>query len=90
MIHCICGFFYKNTEKPVDPGILDKMVDKMVHRGPDDRGVYLQNGALGHRRLTIIDLIGGQQPMELPNEKEVIVYNGEIYNYLNIIFKYVI
>ena len=81
----ICGFFYKNTEKPVNPGILDRMVDKMVHRGPDDRGVYFsQSGALGHRRLTIIDLIGGQQPMELPNEKEVIVYNGEIYNYLEI------
>ena len=81
----ICGFFYKNTGKPINPVILDRMVDKMVHRGPDEKGVYItQPGALGHRRLTIIDLVGGQQPMELPNEKEVLVYNGEIYNYLEI------
>ena len=78
-------FFYKNTGKPINPIILDRMVDKMVHRGPDEKGVYItQPGALGHRRLTIIDLVGGQQPMELPNEKEVLVYNGEIYNYLEI------
>ena len=81
----ICGFFYKNTEKPVNPGILDRMVDKMVHRGPDEKGVYItQPWALGHRRLTIIDLVGGQQPMELPNKQGALVHNGEIYNYLEI------
>ena len=78
----ICGFFYKNTEQPINPGILNKMVDTMVHRGPDERGVYFsQSGALGHRRLTIIDLVGGQQPMELPNKQGALVHNGEIYNY---------
>ena len=58
------------------------MVDKMIHRGPDGRGTfYTKGGALGHRRLTIIDLIGGQQPMKLPNEQAALVTNGEIYNY---------
>ena len=43
---------------------IDNMVDKMKRRGPDDRGVFhIDGGALGHRRLTIIDLVGGQQPM---------------------------
>jgi len=58
------------------------MVDEMVHRGPDGRGTFkAKGGALGHRRLTIIDLVGGQQPFALPNNRAVLVTNGEIYNY---------
>lgn len=57
----------------------------MEHRGPDGRGIFSKHGgALGHRRLTIIDLVGGQQPMQLPNEQGAIVFNGEIYNYLEL------
>lgn len=58
------------------------MTDAMVHRGPDAMGIY-QNGslALGHRRLSIVDLTGGAQPMREPASGMVIVYNGELYNH---------
>ena len=78
----ICGFFYKNPRKRISLDILDNMVDRMTRRGPDDRGVFqVDGGALGHRRLTIIDLAGGQQPMISNDGKAAIVTNGEIYNY---------
>ena len=81
----ICGFFYRDPIQPVPINVLDMMVDKMVHRGPDDRGVfYTKGGALGQRRLTIIDLIGGHQPMRLTNDKAALVTNGEIYNYIEL------
>jgi len=78
----ICGYFHRNPSKHVPDGVLDAMVDSMAHRGPDGRGTFRkENGALGHRRLTIIDLVGGQQPMTLPDERVALVTNGEIYNY---------
>ncbi len=78
----ICGFFYKEQERPLSSQILNSMVDKMLLRGPDGRGVFkAKGGALGHRRLTIIDLVGGQQPMLLPLKQAALVVNGEIYNY---------
>lgn len=66
---------------------LTKMNDQMVHRGPDDRGIWLGHHSelgigLAQRRLSIIDLSpSGHQPMELPDQSGVIVFNGEIYNY---------
>ena len=70
----ICGFFYRELTRPLPIDILDIMVDKMAHRGPDGRGVfYAKNGVLGHRRLTIIDLVSGQQPMTLGNDEALIV-----------------
>ncbi|MGM0646360.1 MAG: asparagine synthase (glutamine-hydrolyzing) [Thermodesulfobacteriota bacterium] len=58
------------------------MADVLVHRGPDEAGVYVDyKAALGHRRLSIIDLVGGQQPMATGDGRFVIVFNGEIYNY---------
>src|SRR2546422_5751757 len=58
------------------------MCAAMVHRGPDDEGVYLGNGvALGMRRLSIIDLGGGQQPVSNEDGSVWVVFNGEIYNY---------
>lgn len=58
------------------------MRDLQVHRGPDDRGVYLDgNVGLGHRRLSIIDLGSGHQPMMTPDGHLAVVFNGEIYNY---------
>lgn len=63
-----------------------KMTDVLVHRGPDDEGEYVyKNIGLGHRRLSIIDLSEkGRQPMESYDGKYVIVFNGEIYNYLEL------
>ncbi|MDR2114948.1 MAG: asparagine synthase (glutamine-hydrolyzing) [Planctomycetaceae bacterium] len=79
----ICGAVWNESAKAVDKATLDTMTDILRHRGPDDRGTFLQQGiALGHRRLAIIDLTpSGSQPM--PNEDETvwIVFNGEIYNF---------
>lgn len=59
------------------------MNDALAHRGPDDEGIFSENGiALGHRRLSIIDLSkAGHQPMSFDNNRYVIVYNGELYNF---------
>ena len=67
----------KNKEK-----IVKKMADRIVHRGPDGEGYYTDSEvALGHRRLSIIDVEGGAQPMYNEKKDIVIVFNGEIYNY---------
>src|SRR5688572_23156264 len=58
------------------------MSDEMIHRGPDDAGIYSDPfAALGHRRLSIIDLSTGKQPISNENKTVWIVFNGEIYNY---------
>lgn len=64
---------------------LDSMAETLIHRGPDDQGTYLK-GALGlaHRRLSIIDPISGHQPMANEDDSLWIVYNGAIYNYLEL------
>jgi len=62
--------------------VLSKMTDSLIHRGPDDRGVYANDFiGLGHRRLAIIDLEGGRQPMCDMSGRFHLTYNGEIYNY---------
>ena len=62
--------------------ILQAMMDRIVHRGPDGEGRFVGDGvALGHRRLSIIDLEGGSQPMYNEDGSLVVVYNGEIYNF---------
>ncbi len=65
--------------------LINKMTDSLTHRGPDSRGIYIDNiCAFGHRRLSIIDLATGHQPM-WDNEKSVCtIFNGEIYNFLEI------
>ncbi len=65
-----------------DPAVLERMRDALAHRGPDDAGSY-QDGrvALGHRRLSILDLGGGRQPMASADGNLVVVFNGEIYNH---------
>jgi len=66
----------------VNERILLAMRDAQYHRGPDEAGIYLGKGAgLGHRRLSIIDLAHGQQPMVDEAGGLALVYNGEMYNF---------
>lgn len=71
---------------PVDPAVLRRMRDAIVHRGPDDAGEWFDDGvALGHRRLSIFDLSPlGHQPMLSPDESAALVFNGEVFNFLEI------
>src|SRR5687768_6214674 len=80
----ISGIIKKNFE-PVKEVEITRFTNIISHRGPDDEGFYFSNQvALGHRRLSILDLSAdGHQPMHFQN-KYVITYNGEIYNYLEI------
>lgn len=74
----VCGFASTGFEAAG----LDRMVDAMVHRGPDDRGTaYFGSAGLGFRRLSILDIAGGHQPMTGEDGRVVAVVNGEIYNY---------
>ena len=75
----ICGFI---GEVDDSKKVLKQMMDKIAHRGPDDEGMYVdKHAAIGHRRLSIIDLEDGQQPMESADGNLHIVFNGEIYDY---------
>ncbi len=66
----------------VDRAVLQRMTDSMVHRGPDDEGFHLADGiGLGARRLSIIDVSGGHQPISNEDGSLVVVFNGEIYNH---------
>lgn len=77
----MCGFV-GYLDKKIDKKILKKMNDKIIHRGPDQEGYYIDNFiGLGHRRLSIIDLENGIQPIYNEDKTKVIVFNGEIYNY---------
>ncbi|MBU1606665.1 MAG: asparagine synthetase B, partial [Alphaproteobacteria bacterium] len=78
----IAGIFHCGTPKPVDPRRVERMTDALAHRGPDGSGVWTApRVGLGHRRLSIIDLAGSPQPMHSVDDRAVIVFNGEIYNY---------
>jgi len=78
----IAGIYNFATEKTVDSLLIKKMCSELVHRGPDDEGIYCKdNIGLGHRRLSIIDLGGGHQPMANEDGSVWIVFNGEIYNF---------
>lgn len=75
------GFADKKAKKEKDK-IIKKMTDQIIHRGPDGEGYYTDDiVALGHRRLSIIDIAGGNQPMYTKDKKLAIIFNGEIYNY---------
>lgn len=77
----ICGF----VGYPEEKDFLSTMLSTLVHRGPDDYGTYTQPGiALGHTRLSIIDLTTGHQPIHNEDNTLWIVFNGEIYNYLEL------
>jgi asparagine synthase (glutamine-hydrolysing) len=81
----ICGIFYTNNEKPVDDNLIKAMCKVIAHRGPDDQGTYVKDSVgLGSQRLSIIDLDSGKQPIHNEDETVWIVFNGEIYNYLDL------
>src|SRR5215467_1474320 len=78
----ICGKLEFDIEAKVAPNLLKQMADAIVHRGPDDEGYYVKGPfGLGFRRLSIIDLSGGHQPLANEDDSIWIVFNGEIYNY---------
>ncbi len=78
----ICGKLMFAPEAPVAPTLLKSMADAMVHRGPDDEGYYLSGPiGLGFRRLSIIDLSTGHQPISNEDGSVWVILNGEIYNY---------
>jgi asparagine synthase (glutamine-hydrolysing) len=78
----ITGFVRPHDSSSADPAILARMMDAIAHRGPDDEGTWSSEGSwLGHRRLSIIDVAGGHQPIASEDGRVVVVFNGEIYNH---------
>lgn len=89
----ITGAIWSDPDKAVDDALLGRMTDSLAHRGPDDRGTLrsdfrlrppyeaMPGVALGHRRLSIIDVAGGRQPMANEDETVWVIFNGEIYNF---------
>ena len=81
----IAGYIHFNNGATANAPDLKRMTDCIAHRGPDGEGAYVQqNVALGHRRLSIIDVATGQQPMLSDDGKKALVFNGEIYNYIEL------
>src|SRR3989338_1845167 len=87
----LCGFsgIYRRDGGQVPREQLQRMTDTLLHRGPDDEGFFTTsdsqiNVGLGFRRLSIIDLSGGHQPMTTSEGSCHIVFNGEIYNFLEL------
>jgi len=78
----IAGILYQDPTKIVDPVLLDRMCLSIRHRGPDEKGTWIEgNIGIGMTRLSIIDLAGGSQPIHNEDESMWIVFNGEIYNF---------
>lgn len=83
----MCGIagIYDRTGQPIDRKLLERMTSSLHHRGPDGHGFFVDRGiGLGHRRLSIIDVQGGAQPISNENGTLQVVFNGEIYNYLEL------
>lgn len=78
----ICGFIHADTARPAGRDIVEGMCLRIAHRGPDEQGVHVESHvALGSRRLSIIDLAGGHQPLSNEDGSIWVAFNGEIYNY---------
>ncbi|MEN6404985.1 MAG: asparagine synthase (glutamine-hydrolyzing) [Thermoguttaceae bacterium] len=83
----IAGAVWNDANDALEPATLRRMIDVLRHRGPDDEGTFLAEtksgvgAALGHRRLSILDLAGGRQPLSNEDGSVWIVFNGEIYNF---------
>ncbi len=81
----ITGIFDLKDERSIDRELLGRMTNVLSHRGPDDNGFYVDAGVgFGHRRLSIIDIATGQQPMATADGQLVVTYNGEIYNFMDV------
>ncbi len=81
----IAGFVGSRDDAGVSHDLLHRMCETLVHRGPDDEGLFVRNGVgLGMRRLSIIDLPGGHQPVFNEDRSVFVVFNGEIYNFLEL------
>ena len=82
----ITGIFDSRGKRDIDRTVLHRMNESQHHRGPDEGGMHVEPGAgLGHRRLSIIDLSTGQQPLYNEDGSVCVVFNGEIYNYQELI-----
>jgi asparagine synthase (glutamine-hydrolysing) len=82
----ITGVFETRGNGDIDRAVLQRMNDSQFHRGPDEGSLHLEPGVgLGHRRLSIIDIATGQQPLFNEDGSVVVVFNGEIYNYRQLI-----
>lgn len=78
----LCGQYHFVSQQPVNPVTLRAMTATLSHRGPDDEGYFISGAVgFGFRRLAIIDLAGGHQPMSDPDQSVCLVFNGEIYNF---------
>lgn len=82
----MCGIngiaFSSRSGRQVDERVLCAMRDEITHRGPDDRGVFIKaNIGLGHRRLSIVDVVHGHQPMFNADKSIALIFNGEVYNH---------
>ncbi|WP_367155990.1 XrtA/PEP-CTERM system amidotransferase [Methylomonas sp. HYX-M1] len=81
----IVGIFDIQGNCEIDRDLLSRMNESQFHRGPDEGGLHTEPGlGFGHRRLSIIDLSSGQQPMHSPDGNVVLTYNGEVYNFLEL------
>src|SRR5262249_26010811 len=78
----IAGIYYRHGRPSDAAACIDRMTSALTHRGPDECGYHVDDRvALGHRRLSIIDLSTGQQPMYNEDRSVSVVFNGEIYNF---------
>ena len=80
----MCGIsgWYRRSGRPVERAVLEAQCATIVHRGPDDQGVLADGDfGFGMRRLSILDIAGGHQPMTSDDGRYAIVYNGEVFNF---------
>jgi asparagine synthase (glutamine-hydrolysing) len=78
----IAGVVYSDRHRPVERSVLERMAASIAHRGPDGQGLWIDSQVgLAHRRLSIIDIAGGRQPIANEDDSIQLVFNGEIYNY---------
>src|SRR6266498_3696796 len=82
----MCGIngiaFSSASRRHIDVRLLERMRDALRHRGPDDKGIFVEGSVgFGHRRLSIVDVAAGHQPMSNEDGALYITYNGEIYNH---------
>ena len=81
----VVGIVWADPTRRTPPGLTARMTQLLAHRGPDGAGMHEEPGvSLGHRRLSVIDLAAGAQPMSSADGEVWIVFNGEIYNYIEL------